>query len=364
MTERLTTLFHEEASAIEVPLPPADAVLSRGHELRRKRRTVTAVLGAAAAVVLVGASLTVAATLRGDSQVEPADLPDDAAYQQLGAWARGDEVHVGNAAAVVPAVTDLHYTSLGALALSRTEGSATLVSPDGTARELDYDGMADGAVTDPATPFVAYADAVTSDTWKLVVVDIGTGEEMYVGAPGQRQSQVATVTNLAGDVVTYIGPDGLTSVDWRTGADVPLPRRGFYSMYTAGGQRYVTGDEDGWLVRDRDDESVLLDVPYGQDGRYDESSLSPDGAWLSVSTRQGMRVYEVATGDHVDLIDDRDVNDYGWTPDGHLVGKRYPSAASEVEVCDPATGTCTGLGQTVSGQLTLVLGVAGIASRL
>src|SRR6478609_4980660 len=172
MTERLTTLFHEEASTIEVPVPPADAVLSRGHDLRRKRRTVTAVVGAVAAIVLVGTTLTVAATLRGDSQVEPADLPDDAAYQQLGAWARGDEVHVGNAAAVVAAVTDLHYTSVGALALSRIAGTATLVSPDGTARRLDYIGVADGAVTDPATPYVGYADTITGATWKPVIVDL------------------------------------------------------------------------------------------------------------------------------------------------------------------------------------------------
>lgn len=369
MTERLAMLFHEEASTIEVPRPPADAVLARGQGLRRKRRTVTAVVGAVAAVVLVGTTLTVAATLRGDSQVEPADLPQDAAYQQLGAWARGDEVHVGTSVAVVPAARSLHYTSLGALVLSSTDDAArfsgtTLVTPDGTTRELDFSGIAGGTVTDPETPYVAYGDVIDADSWELVVVDIEGGEELYRSDPitvGRFGS--VTLTNLSGDVVTYLDRNkSPAAVNWRTGADVPLPTRGFYSIYTAGGETYVVGDEAGWVVLDREDEEVLLEVPYGQDGRYDESSISPDGEWLSISMPDGMRVYEIATGKHVDFRDDRDVSDYGWTPDGHLVGKRYPSAESEVEVCDPATGDCASLGQTIRAKLTLVHGVAGTAA--
>ncbi|WP_243057013.1 hypothetical protein [Nocardioides sp. SR21] len=360
MTERLTMLFHEEASTIDVPVPPADAVLSRGQGLRRKRRTVTAVVGAVAAVVLVGTTLTVAATLRGDSQLEPADLPQEAAYQQLGAWARGDEVHVGNHVAVVPGIRSLQYTSLGALVISSTDDAAafsgaTLVSPDGTTHELPYPGIAVDAAASPESSYVAYADVVDADTWRLSIVDLASGGLVYTSDPmhlGKFDS--ADIVALTGDLVTFYKNHEVTSMDVRSGDLVPLPDQGLFGQSGLADGSFVTSDEAGWQVRSRDDGAVLLSVPYGLGGRYDQSSISPDGAWLSVSTTDGMRVYEVATGDFVDLPGDRDVEDYGWTPDGHLLGKRYPNAASEVEVCDPATGTCTGLGQEVTSEILLV----------
>ena len=69
----------------------------------------------------------------------------------------------------------------------------------------------------------------------------------------------------------------------------------------------------------------------------------------------GVDVYTVATGHKVHLGGDWDVSDLGWTPDGHLVGKQYTSA-SEVEVCDPETGSCSGTGVTVADRLQLVTG--------
>ena len=85
-------------------------------------------------------------------------------------------------------------------------------------------------------------------------------------------------------------------------------------------------------------------------------SLSVDGRYLAASTGDGFDVYDVAAGTSAHFADDRDVEDYGWTPDGHLVGKRYQRQASEVEVCDPVTARCTGSGDSYAGPLTLVLG--------
>lgn len=58
MTDRLTTLLHDEGSGIEVPRPEPQAVIACGRRLRRRRRTTAAVAGAVAAVLVVGAALT------------------------------------------------------------------------------------------------------------------------------------------------------------------------------------------------------------------------------------------------------------------------------------------------------------------
>ena len=117
---------------------------------------------------------------------------------------------------------------------------------------------------------------------------------------------------------------------------------------STGHDAYATTSQDDsrWEIRSRTDGSVLLQVPIQGAGDYALASLSVDGHWLATQTASGFRVYGVATGHSVTFGDDRDVSDYGWTPDGHLVGKRYPSQSSEVEVCDPATGDCVGTGMT------------------
>ncbi|GAA4374850.1 WD40 repeat domain-containing protein [Nocardioides caricicola] len=376
MTERLTMLFHEEAATIDVPRPPADAVLARGHDLRRRRRTTMAVVGAVAAIVLVGTTLTVAATVRGDSQVEPADLPDDAAYQQLGAWARGDEVHVGNHVVVIPGALDLQYSSAGVVVGApqfspKPDPRISLVTPDGEVRALDL-GVTDpsrSVAADPATPYLAFVRSVDDTTKELVVLDLESDEEMYVHSFTDREPGSAKIVGLSGDLVSYFAPDPgqpgsgtMVTTNWRTGAEVPLAD-GVLGLGAAGDSRYIVSDDGAWQVRSRDDGEVLLKVPYVGDGIYDQSSLSPDEKWLSVSAPdQDMVVYNVETGDHVDLGRDRDVVDYGWTPDGHLVGKPFPSQPSEVEVCDPATGECVGLGHTVGPKLSLVTGTWGIAT--
>ena len=59
MTDRLSTLLHDEASAIDVPSPAAGTVIARGRRLRQRRRARNAVAGAVAvvvAVVVIGAS--------------------------------------------------------------------------------------------------------------------------------------------------------------------------------------------------------------------------------------------------------------------------------------------------------------------
>lgn len=89
-------------------------------------------------------------------------------------------------------------------------------------------------------------------------------------------------------------------------------------------------------------------------------TLSSDGRFFAVSdTEPGITVYELATGEEA-VIEGRTASGYGWSPDGHLVG-RPTLSSSQVEVCDPTTGECKDTGATATGQLTLVTGIAGAA---
>ena len=59
MTDRLSTLLHDEAAALDVPPVPHD-IVAAGHREVRYRRTRTALVGAVAVLlVAVGASAAV-----------------------------------------------------------------------------------------------------------------------------------------------------------------------------------------------------------------------------------------------------------------------------------------------------------------
>ena len=377
MTDPLTTWLHDEASALDIPAPPTETVLSRGRGVRRRRRTTRAVAGAVAAVVVI-AGIAGLVSWRHDDQVEPARLPDRTAYEQRGAWAVGDEVHVGNHVAVVRGAEDLLYTSAGAIVFSPgspgfgdapgTDARATLVTPDGDVRPLHYPGLRQLEIyppaTDPSSPYIAYVRAVGRNMLEPVVVDLENGAEQAVGAPYRAKSGgTSAVRGLSGDIMPYTRNGRPTQVNWRTGEPVSVPPGMLSIGSSTGHDAYaVTSQDDSrWEIRSRTDGSVLLQVPIQGAGDYALASLSVDGHWFATQTAGGFRVYDVATGHSVTFGDDRDVSDYGWTPDGHLVGKRYPSQSSEVEVCDPATGDCVGTGVTSSHVLTLVDGAMNVA---
>lgn len=153
MADRLSTLLHDEASAIDVPSPAAGKVIARGRRLRQRRRARNALAGAVAvALVAVGASVAARQLTGDDHAVSPAE---QLGYEQRGAWAVGDQVHVGDHVVAIPDVPRDHtvevggigYTSVGALVTYEDldshehRSSTVLVTPGGEARRLGNIGM-------------------------------------------------------------------------------------------------------------------------------------------------------------------------------------------------------------------------------
>lgn len=372
MTDRLSSLLHDEATTLEVPAVPTDQILTRGRGLQRRRRTTSAVAGAVAAV-LIAAVATVAINTSPDDSIQPAGGSDQAAYLEEGAWAVGDEIHIGNHTATVPGTAALSYTSLGVLvqtidySAGRDEPATygtVLVTADGDTRPIDYpdiDGFSMPG-TDPSSPYIAYArEAEDPDELQVVVVDLRSGLETPVGEPIREESTRGIPVHLSGDTISYRSSPDYIQVNWRTGEQAPLGT-GMVTASGFAGDAFLTTDMSGreWQVRSTDGE-VRLAITYTGGKSVSESpSLSPDGRYLAVPTGEsGIDVYDVTTGESVHLGGDRDVADYGWTPDDHLVGKPLRSS-SEVEVCEPSTGACTGTGEVVDGELTLVRGADGL----
>jgi hypothetical protein len=376
MTDRLSSLLHDEATALHVPAVPADRILTQGRGLRRRRRATTAVAGAVAAVLVAAAATTAVGAWRDDDSIEPARPADLAAYQEKGAWAVGDEVHIGDRVVTLPDVVDaLRYTSVGVLAWTQHVGAdaasarseTRLITPDGEVHPVDLPGLEHYLfavpATDVTTPYIAY-DRPTDDQLQrqLVVADLATGDVSWVGDPRPVENALSlTRLVLSGDDLYYTGSDIRGAIDWRTGERHAWPPGAVTTTGIAGGAYVGTDLATGWTVWSTDGDKLLDVRPYEGGSDSQSPSLSPDGRWFAIPTGDsGIRVYSVATGDSVRLGGDRDVSDYGWTPDGHLLGKQYPHQDSEVELCDPETGSCEGTGVTLAHELTLVRGADGL----
>ena len=353
MTDRLTTLMHDEVARLEVPPPPAARIIADGRAMRRRR--TTGLVAGAVAVVLVAVGVTVAALQGpGRDSVEPAD---QTAYLEKGAWAVGDEVHVGDHVVDVPGAYSLSYTSVGAV-VGTDRGDFVLVTAAGKVEPLRLDFAGDDfpppdVATDPAAPYLAYIRAVDETTGQLVVRDLSTGDETQVG---DTTSSGGTVTQLWGDVLFWFPREHGQFINWRTGEELPHPA-GPWSIFSlaAGSAVGFEGDTKSWVVTSRTDGSTLLSVPAPEPTSASTATLSLDGCYLAVAGQTAdFTVYDVATRRPVSTFQDRVLTGYSWTPDGHLVGKAHPRAFTEVEICDPATGTCTGTGSDVSEPLTLV----------
>src|SRR6478672_1652496 len=277
MTDPIATLLHDEASSLDIPAPPAGAVLARGRAVRRRRRATRTVAGAVAVIVVI-AGVAATVSWRHDGRVEPARLPDRTAYEQRGAWAVGDEVHVGNHVAVVPGAEELHYTSAGALVFSpalhgfgKIPGKGartTLVTPDGDVRHLHYAGLSQldrySPATDPSSPEIAYVRPAGRDLLELVVVDLETGAEHVVDAPFRaRRNRTSAARLISGDLVVYTPNGRPTQVNWHTGERLPVPPGMLGIGGASGRDAYGVSslDRRRWEIRSRDDGSTLLRVP-------------------------------------------------------------------------------------------------------
>ncbi|QIG43269.1 hypothetical protein G5V58_11325 [Nocardioides anomalus] len=348
MTERLAALLHAEADHVPVPPPPASDVLVAGRAARRRRTTGR--LAAGGAVLAVAAIGVGAATLGGDPAQRPgppvASAPPD---DDVGAaFALGDTVWLrgGAVSARLPeTVQALYPTSAGLLVRTNRNGDSdggapfhfSLVTEDGTVRDL---GLTLGEVvpsTDPAEPYLAFAD-VEQGQIEAVVVDVRSGEEAArVDVPGDFTwgGWEAPPVALSGDDV-YVGTDGPTQiVDWRTGTTTTSTVLTESGAPAVTGGRVVGAQGRTHTVRDAQTGEVLLSV---QGPRFAYLTLSPDGRWAKVVDQDapsGFDVYSVADGTHVSFPGQ--AWDSGWTTDGTL----FSITKGGLETCEAATAQCT-----------------------
>lgn len=362
MTDRIALLLREGADTVAVPAAPADAILSRGRRARRRRRQMSAALVTTGVVVAAGVGIGIA----DRAHFEPATDPAVASAPDPAGWAvsAGSTLALGNGTAVtLPGkVKSIYYTSAGTVvrtgSVSYVDGGDSayaLVTDDGEVHGLGLQLGDRAPSTDPTLPYLAYAEKrglVGNGHWRIVLRDVRTGDVAVTipvdgdfGWGGWEAPPVA----LDGDHV-YVGLDDATlDVDWRTGEvedATHLPGSRFPGV-TAG--REVLEDNQG-------DPSAVIDVATGSQVVTDlpsgpaAASLSPDGRhallvpW-SLCTDDYVCAYDDPSSQVIDLGDaDRtriDVGDQaGWTPDGRII--RVTDGV--VDLCSPATGTCTPTG--------------------
>lgn len=371
MTDRLSTLLHDAASTLDAPSLSAGEAMTQGRRLRQRRRARNALAGAVAVVLVsVGASVTVKQLTGGDDAISPAE---QLGYEQRGAWAVGNEVHVGDHVVDIPAahrntvmVGGIGYTSVGALvpyvdlASGDDRSTTLLVTPSGETRTL---GRLGEHASDPDSSVIVYARAASEPgTWELVALDLVSGKERTVGTPWQAND--APQLSRSGDLVVYVRGNRMATINWRTGASGRLtdaPEIGMTTIESFGHGGYLTAPEPNpdhpgptriWHLRGLPDGNLLGTFPDRGDGRV---SMSPDGGFVMTGGNGSVTVYDVDTEKATPLELTGSVSDYGWTPDGHVVGAQ----GSQVRSCDPADGSCSDVGGLEGEHLGLAHGAVG-----
>ena len=349
MTERLIDLMNHEADLLDVPAPSADAVLTRGRTLRRRRRGTQAVAALAAlAVVGIGAAQLADGGPGRDAAVDPAAT--SAADSDLGAaFAVGPTLYLDGGATSAPiddtAVKSLYYTSAGVLVRhgnnSYSDGGGpqrfSLVTPDGTATPLSLETEETVHATDPTQPLVAYAQEENGMA-VVHVRDVTTDEEVALVAV-EGASGGFYPLSLDGDHVYLAAAGKVFDIDWRTG-DVALSDS-LKSSAVAGGHAVAYSPETPQVI-DAATGEVLLTAEAAP-ASFGYFTLSPDGRYAELSVEDpgisgdgpDFQVYDVATGRSITLPGYS--YDYGWTADGELFSV---SDDGEVTTCVAATGAC------------------------
>ncbi len=345
--QHLQTLLREDLRAhadhLGVPAVPTAAVLGRGRQLRRRRRTVGAVGSVAATLVLGGSLLLSLPSGRHDSAPDPASTPGTAAV-----FAVGSHVYVGGTSIDVPGtVHSLHYTSEGVLVRSNDRGGVsadsgpetlTLVGGDGRSVDLGEVPEGWGPATDPDLPYYALAEQRGDRTY-AVVRDVATGEVAASVLLPDLEPDAGDVPSLslAGDVLYVDFADEPYAVDWRTSSEVA----GVVDAGTVRGGLVTSGEGDRRFVRTAIGGSTFLTVRLPE-GAYGWLDLSPDGTHAmefleelaDSSDVTETRVYDVATGASVTVAGAP--WELGWTRDGHL----YRVDGNVVTTCSATTGAC------------------------
>lgn len=369
MTERLSTLLHDEAHDLAIPDAPTGAILTAGR--RRVRRRRTAVVSIAAAAVITGGALVhvAGAGARTPVVLDPATAPAATDW----AVAQGSVVHLGTGATVkVPGqIKSMYYTSAGTLlrfgASPYTDGPHTsgssywLARPDGTLTDLRFSLNDRVPGSDPSLPYLAYADKGADDEhWMLVIRDVRDGStvrEIPFRGTSTWNGWAAPPVSLSGDHA-YIGVDGtLLDVRWRTG-QVEETTVSEHMPETRGGREIVSNDAQGTIqVVDLASGAVLKTITYDPSvgvERYPQ--LSTDGTHLALlpyamCTDDGSCSYEGRSARIIDLATGAsrttslEYGAFGWTATGRLL---VVDGAS-VKSCDPDTMACTSTPVTLDG---------------
>ncbi len=260
MTELLSELLRSEASQIEIPVPAAREILAQGKQMRR-RKSVTAVMAsvAVAAIVVAGVALIGPFGDRGgDStrRVDPASPTDLGAVFSIGTTvyfnSGENQAHVDDVA-----IKSLYYTSAGVVVRHGdnpySDGGGpqrfSLVTPDGAVHKLGVTLEETVTSTDPAQPYLAWAEVV-DDTVNVVVLDVSTDEEVArVPVEGNFGwgGWAAPPVSIDGNFV-YVGTNGDSIVvGWREGT---VARGKPDSFPLTHGGRTVVADGEAIMVFD------------------------------------------------------------------------------------------------------------------
>ncbi|WP_395657520.1 WD40 repeat domain-containing protein [Nocardioides sp.] len=357
MTDRLSTLLHDEAGGIPVP-PAPGGVLAAGRREVRRRRTRTALAGAvAAALVAVAATVAVDRWTGGGDAISPADRT---AYREQGAWIVDDRLHIAGHTVRIPDAVGMLYTAQGVLVGSldgdTSQQVVTLVTPDGRTRDLGHLG---GVAADPRSPEIVFARSTGDHTWQLVTWDLATDEQRPLGEPFESGRSTSVALGMSDPYVVFLRGQRMLTMDRHTGETGSLPQQdiGLTLDQSFGPAGYLTSSEASpehvteWLVRSLPDGRLVGSFP---DDGAQAASVSPDGRYLETGSEDVVRVYDVATGARLPLELPAHPTEVGWTPDGDLVA---PSADRDtVLVCSPTTGACDDTGTPVGDRVTVVRG--------
>ena len=357
MTDRLSTLLHDEATRLAVPPPAPDGVLRRGRSLRRRRQLASGLAIAVVAAAVGGTAVALTSYGPGHERLTEPAAPSR--YLEGGAFAVGSRIHVAGTDTVarIPGkVKALYYTSAGVVVRHGTDSNTdapgpskySLVTPAGLIRALDLELGDRVPSTEPGAPYLAYADA-DAGGWAVVVRDVSTDTEVarvHVDGSFTPDGWAAPPVALSGDTVYVALDDRNVAVDWETGK-VGTQESLAPGYFGVTGGRVISTDKDSTIrVVDLATGKELLTYPgdhfayvtLSPDGRYAKVVLQDESAAIEppdVGEEDGFQVFDLETGKRTTFH--RPAWDLGWTPDGHLLG----ATDSEVTLCAADTGTCT-----------------------
>ena len=347
MTERLSTLLHDEADDLDIPGPrrrvlPAAAACAAG-------AGVTTAIAVAAVLAVIGGGGGHCLSISGADRA-PDPLPAGS-FGSTGAFSVGQKLYIGGRRSRGTSRSrSLYYTSAGVVVRSGDEESTdsagpshyTLVAPDGSQTPVEINAGDRVLGFEPDSTHVAYAEP-NGEAWDVVVQDVVTGEESgdtprwarSPGEAGRRRRSRSTGTG-SGCTSTTAGPRWPGRRAHGAGRP-PAPER------LRGGERhYADWDSkpDVWTIRKMSDYSKVRDLQL-EKGWY--AFFSPDGSYLrafpnDVRPRAGRR------HDHLRRPDRRAAGRRPTPPSpsaGRRTGTRSRSRTTRSGSAAPVDGSCT-----------------------